>query len=154
MCVKDRITKLVIDNVKKLISDKLPELIEDAVNDCIYDIVDDEVNRVMDEKMNTSLEHISKVHGVPLDLLLRDLPDTDKCKGIKTTPEGKRRCIFKAVQDGYCKYHKSQGERIKKRSLPSINLHNHGSDRMFVRGCPGCEGSKELIDLCSFIGNE
>lgn len=155
MSVKDKITKIVSDNIKKLVSEHLPQLIEEAVNECIYEVVDDEVSKYTDEKVSSTLENISKVHGIPLDLLLRDMPTSDKigiCKGVR----GSKRCIFKGTHDGYCKFHKAQGERIKKRELPSVNLHTHGTDKMFVKGCPGCEcsGSKELIDLGSLFINE
>ena len=155
MSAKDKITKIVTDNIKKIVGEYLPQLIEEAVNECIYEVVDDEVSKYTDEKISSTLENISKVHGIPLDLLLRDMPECDKrgiCKGVR----GSKRCIFKGTHDGYCKFHKAQGERIKKRELPSVNLHTHGPEKMFVRGCPGCEcsGSKELIDLGSLFGNE
>lgn len=155
MSVKDKITKIVSDNIKKLVSEQLPQLIEEAVNECIYEVVDDEVSKYTNDKVSSTLENISKVHGIPLDLLLRDIPTSDKigiCKGVR----GSKRCIFKGTHDGYCKFHKAQGERIKKRELPSVNLHTHGTDKMFVKGCPGCEcsGSKELIDLGSLFNNE
>lgn len=151
MNVKDKITRIVADSIRK----HLPQLIEEAVNECIYEVVDDEVSRYTDEKLSGTLENISKVHGIPLDLLLRDLPECDKrgiCKGVR----GSKRCIFKGIHDGYCKFHRAQGERIKRRDLPSVNIHTHGTDKMFVRGCPGCEcsESKQLIDLGTLFCNE
>lgn len=80
------ITKIVIENVKKLITDNLSELIDDAVNQYIYDTVEEEVTKHTEYKISGILEHISKVHGISLDLLLRDAPLAGMngiCKGSK-----------------------------------------------------------------------
>lgn len=155
MSINDKITKIVSDNVKKLVGEHLPHLIDEAVNACVYDAIDDEVSRHTHNILNSALETISRNHGIPLDLLLRDVPECDKrgiCKGVR----GNKRCIFKGIHNGYCKFHVAQGERIKRRELPSVNLHTHGADKMFVPGCPGCEcsGSKELIDMGTLFCNE
>lgn len=157
MSARDKIVKIVTENVKKLVSENLPGLIHEAINECIYEEIDDEISRYNEERMTATLENISKTHGISLNLLLRDMPKNEKrgglCRGVK---EGNLRCSFKATCDGYCKFHKGQGDRIKKRELPSTNLHTHGADKMFVKGCPGCESSnsKELIDLNSILFNE
>jgi len=106
--------------------------------------VEDRTNAVLSEYAMI----ISKKHGIALDLLLKDLPETYTstiCKGTKG--KGGQRCTFKAVTNGYCRHHAIQGERICQRALSSTSTHNHGPGQMFVRGCPGCESSKELIDL-------
>jgi len=154
MTAKNKITKIVIENIKKLIYDQLPEMIDDAISEHIYEMVDEEVNQNYTERLNRKLEDISKVHAIPLDMLLRDLIDTNNdhiCRGARMGKDGiNRRCAFRA-EGGYCKFHKVNGDKIKKRELPSKNTHTHGSDQMFVRGCPGCENKNELIDLCPFI---
>lgn len=158
MCVKEKITKLVIDNVKKLVSENLPQLIEDSINECIYELVESEMGVQENEKITVVLDHISKNHGIPLDLLLRDIPtlsNNTMCRGVKKNKDGlNTRCTFKAVNDGYCKYHTNQGEKIKKRFLPNQNLHTHGPEKMFVKDCPACIASKGLIDLRGMIYNE
>src|SRR6056300_885810 len=101
------ITKIVIENVKKLITDNLSELIDDAVNQYIYDTVEEEVTKHTEYKISGILEHISKVHGISLDLLLRDAPLAGMngiCKGSKNTPSGPVRCTFKGNHNGYCKF--------------------------------------------------
>lgn len=151
------ITKIVIENVKKLIADNLPELIDDAVNQYIYDIVEEEVTKHTDHKVSSILEHISKVHGISLDLLLRDAPIAGMngiCKGSKITPNGPVRCKFKGIHDGYCKFHRMKGSQIKRRELSSENIHTHGPEQMYVVGCPGCEKSNELIGMRSIFSNE
>jgi len=49
-------------------------------------------------------------------------------------------------------------QKIKKRGelmrIPRTTSHIHGPDQMYVKGCPGCEISNELIDLNTMIGNE
>jgi predicted house-cleaning noncanonical NTP pyrophosphatase (MazG superfamily) len=155
MTAKNKITKIVIENIKKLIYDQLPEMIDDAISEHIYEMVDEEVNQNYTERLNKKLEDISKVHAIPLDLLLRDLTDTNNdhiCKGVRMAKDGiNRRCAFRALEGGYCKFHRAQGEKIKKRELSSKNTHTHGPEQMFVKGCPGCENKNELIDLCPFI---
>jgi hypothetical protein len=155
MTSKSKITKIVVENIRHLIYEQLPDLIDDAITEHIYNMVDEEVNNNYNERLNKKLEEISKIHAIPLDLLLRDIPESNNhamCKGVKTCKDGsKQRCAFRAVDDGYCKFHKAQGEKIKKRELPSRDSHTHGPEQMFVRGCPGCEIKNELIDLCHFI---
>ena len=108
--------------------------------------------------MSKTLENISKKHQIPLELLLRDVADisgVDRCRGKKMMKDGKGevRCKFKAGENGYCKYHHQQGEKIKPRCLPSLQLHNHGPEKMNVPGCPGCE-QKGLIELSRLLSNE
>ncbi len=113
----------------------------------------------MDMRMKTVLEeyatHISKKHGVSLELLLRDIPSKYVgvlCKGHKNCGE---KCTFRAVDNGYCRHHMIQFERIRERTiLPPVSLHTHGPEQMYVRGCPACESSKELIDLSTVWSNE
>jgi hypothetical protein len=157
MISKDKISKIVADSVKKLVIEELPGRIEDAINEHMYEMVEDEVSRYTEYKLSMTLENVSKTHGIPLDLLLRDVAETNKsggCKGTKTTIEGTKRCSFRAVHDGYCRYHKAQGERIKRRHLPSKNLHTHGPEQMNVSGCPGCENSNSYLDLNKLMCEE
>lgn len=116
----------------------------DKISKLLDEEVEDRTNAAMSEYAMT----ISKKHGIALDLLLKDIPSTYTstiCKGTKG--KGGQRCTFKAVSNGYCRHHMAQGDRICQRSFSSASVHNHGPEQMFVRGCPGCESSKELIDL-------
>jgi len=125
------------------------------LHDKIADIVDEELNERLVSMMNEYIEIISKKHGISMDLLLKDIPETFSgtiCKG--TTNDG-RRCTFRGIRSGYCRYHSTQGNRLKYRSsIPRTNSHIHGPEQMYVKGCPGCEISNELIDLDTMIGNE
>ena len=147
MTNKNKFTKIVIDNIKNIINDHLPDLLEESCNEFIYDMIDEEAN----ERVNKKLDEVSKVHGIPLDLLLRESDDVTICKGTKIKDGVTHRCSFKAVDSGYCKFHKVQGDKIKKRDLSSVNSHTHGPEQMFVRGCPACESKNKLIDLCPYI---
>lgn len=126
--------------VRMSLHEKVTLLIEEEIQD--------RVNSIITEYAKT----ISKKHAVPLELLLRDVPDTytsSICKGTKSNGD---RCTFRVVEHGYCRHHKSQGERICPRTLSSSSLHNHGPGQMFVRGCPGCESANNgLIDLNTII---
>lgn len=120
----------------------------------IAELIDEELNERMNVLLNEYAVKISKKHAIPLDLLLRDIPTTvgvSLCKGTKSNGE---RCMFRGLCGGYCRHHVAQGEKIKHRTLSSSNIHTHGPERMYVIGCPGCENSKELIDLGSIINNE
>jgi hypothetical protein len=124
------------------------------LQDKITELIEQEVGERVGILLGEYAETISKKHAVPLNLLLRDLPSiatVSLCKGIKFNGQ---RCLFKGTENGYCRHHKSQGEKIRVRSLSSSNLHTHGPEKMFVRGCPGCENSKGLIDLGSVFSNE
>jgi hypothetical protein len=124
------------------------------LQDKITELIEQEVGERVGNLLGEYAETISKKHAVPLNLLLRDLPSiatVSLCKGIKFNGQ---RCLFKGTENGYCRHHKSQGEKIRVRSLSSSNLHTHGPEKMFVRGCPGCENSKGLIDLGSVFSNE
>lgn len=124
------------------------------LHDKIAELIDEELNERTNVLLNEYAVKISKKHAIPLDLLLRDIPETvgvTLCKGTKSNGE---RCMFKGTCDGYCRHHVTQGQKIKHRTLSSSNIHTHGPERMYVKGCPGCENSKELIDLGSIISNE
>ena len=67
----------------------------------IADIVDEELNERLVSMMNEYIEIISKKHGISMDLLLKDIPETFSgtiCKGTKT--DG-RRCTFRGIHGGY-----------------------------------------------------
>jgi hypothetical protein len=118
-----------------------------SLHEKITQIFDDELEDRVNTILNEYALTISKKHAIPLELLLKDIPTsfvTTTCKGTKS--DGNR-CTFRSLYNGYCRHHKSQGERICQRTFSSSSLHNHGPEQMFVRGCPGCETSKELIDL-------
>ena len=120
----------------------------------IVDLVEQEVNERVSVLLGEYAETISKKHAISLDILLRDLPhiaNVSLCKGTKSNGQ---RCLFKGGGSGYCKHHTVQGEKIRHRSVSCSNLHNHGPEKMYVRGCRGCEKSKELIDLGSLFSNE
>jgi hypothetical protein len=126
-----------------------------SLHEKIAELIDEEVDQRLVGMMNEYVEIISKKHGISMDLLLKDIPKTFSgtiCKGTKRN-DGKR-CTFRATDNGYCRHHSMQGNRLMCTSLVRSNSHNHGPERGFVENCPGCELSKELIDLGTMIGNE
>ena len=122
-----------------------------SLTERITKLVDDELEARVSVIINEYAIVISKKYGISLDLLLRDIPDSYTSTTCKGTKSNGHRCGFRAAENGYCKHHAAQGERINHRSFSSSSLHNHGPDQMFVKGCPGCESSKELIDLDNII---
>lgn len=122
--------------------------------DKIVNVFDEELKSRVNDIISEYAEIISKKHCIPLDLLLRDVPEIytgPTCKGTKSNGQ---RCTFKGVHDGYCGKHVSQGDRIRQRILPSNNLHTHGPEQTFVADCPGCNRSNGLIDLNYMLCNE
>ena len=117
----------------------------------IIQLVDEELEDRVNTILNEYAETISKKHAIPLDLLLKDIPTTFVSTVCKGTKSDGHRCTFRSVDGGYCRHHKSQGDRISQRSFSSSSLHNHGPEQMFVRGCPGCHSSNELIDLNTIL---
>lgn len=114
----------------------------------ITKLVDEEIEHRMNTILNDYAETLSKKHGISLEILLKDLPDTYSSTTCKGTKSNGQRCTFKGMYSGYCRHHAAQGVRINcHRSLSSLSLHNHPSDQMFVEGCPACESSNELIEL-------
>ena len=150
---KARLTKLVIEKAKQILISQLPSEIETDLNEFVCVLFQEGFEAYHSEQMSKTLENISKKHQIPLELLLRDIPDingAERCRGKKN---GEIRCKFKASENGYCKYHHQQGEKIKQRCLPNLQLHNHGPEKMNVPGCPGCE-RKGLIELSRLFANE
>ncbi len=122
-----------------------------SLHEKITKIVEEELEDRVNAILNEYAVKISKKHAIPLEHLLKDIPSSfvsTICKGTKSNGQ---RCNFRALFNGYCRHHKTQGERICPRVMSSSNLHNHGPEQMFVKGCPGCESSKELIDLNPII---
>jgi len=118
-----------------------------SLHDKITKLFDEEVEERVNSIINEFAVMISKKHAIPLELILKDIPTTYTstiCKGTKASGQ---RCTFRCVDNGYCRHHLTQGQKITQRTMSSSSLHNHGPEQMFVRGCPGCECSNELIDL-------
>jgi len=109
--------------------------------------MDEEIEERINVVVNEYAEKISKKHAIPLEHLLKDIPESYTITTCKGTKNNGQRCGFKAAANGYCRHHKAQGERLCQRTMSNSSLHNHGPEQMFVRGCPGCESSNGLIDL-------
>ena len=120
----------------------------------IMETVDEVLNERLVSMMNEYVDIISKKHGISIDLLLKDIPETFSgtiCKGAKT--DG-RRCTCRGIHQGYCRHHAVQGTHLKHMPISRNHSHNHSPELMYVKDCPGCNSSNELIDLGTMIGNE
>lgn len=120
----------------------------------IIDFFEQELERYSNHIIDEYIEILSKKYAIPRDLLLKDVPRRSSktiCRGTKTNGQ---RCTFHGTYDGYCKHHTVQGERLKSRQFHNSSEHTHGPEKMYVVGCPGCESSKGLIDLDTFMNNE
>jgi hypothetical protein len=122
--------------------------------DKLIHIFDVELKTRVDEIISDYAEVISKKHGIPLDLLLRDVPEIYNgltCKGTKSNGQ---RCTHKGLHEGYCGKHVTQGNRIKQRNITSINTHTHGPEKLFVPECPACIRSNVFRDISTMFINE
>jgi len=110
----------------------------------IEKLVDDEVERRIVSRLTKYAENISLVHGIPLRLVLRDIPKNDvgdtKCKGILKT--GKR-CSRNSKNDGFCLSHLHQKKTSEPITIVSDVVHNHSFPPLFQEGCPACEHTRK-----------
>jgi len=123
----------------------------------ISDLVDSEVNERLNILFSEYANTISKKHQIDLDLLLKDIPSVVVPSLCRGTRKDGQRCTFSSFENGYCKHHIKQGERLKNKVGPSIpTQHTHGPERYYDPSCPACQRSSnnELIELCSIISNE
>jgi|TARA_B110000444_G_scaffold261421_1_gene313371 hypothetical protein len=125
-----------------------------SLYDKIIELFEEEVNQRIVSIMNEYVTIISKKHGISLDLLLKDIPEIFSGTICKGTKNDGRRCTFRGTNNGYCRHHAAQYNRLEHVHITRNVTHTHGPEKMFVDGCPGCSISKELIDLNTMIGNE
>ena len=79
------------------------------VSEHIVKLVEEEIEKGIHERMCKYVEDISKIHGIPLKILRRDLPNPGGfCKGIK---KGGELCTRKASPGSeYCLSHKNESK--------------------------------------------
>ena len=120
----------------------------------IEKLVNEEVERRMMSRLTNYAESISVVHGIPLRLLLRDIPKDDSannmCKGLLKT--GKR-CSRRSKTDGFCLLHLHQKKSAEPIQIVSEVVHNHSFPPLFKQDCPACKKvtSAEPSKLPSFL---
>lgn len=102
-------------------------------------LINDEVERRMMCRLTKYAEKISTVHGIPLRLLLRDIPKDGEgdtvCKGLLKS--GKR-CTRNSKTDGYCLTHIHQKKSVEPIQIVSNVSHNHSFPPLFKDDCPAC----------------
>jgi hypothetical protein len=123
------------------------------VSENIVKLVEEEIEKGIHERMCKYAEDISKIHGIPLKILRRDLPNPGGfCKGIK---KGGELCTRKASSGSeYCLSHKNESKLQEPIIIKnSITRHNHPFPPMFKEGCPACEkmDKTELRDLSTLM---
>ena len=120
-----------------------------SMYDKVVKLMDEELEERINVIVNEYAIKISKKHGIALEQLLKDIPSSYTNTTCKGSTNNGQRCTFRASENGYCQRHIIQGKRVCQRifSNSGSSLHNHGPEKMFVKGCPGCESSNELIDL-------
>ena len=110
------------------------------VIDELEKLINDEVERRMMTRMTKYAEKISLVHGIPIRLLLRDIPTGDMgdtmCQGLLKSGN---RCSRKAKTDGFCMSHIHQKKSVEPIRIVSEVVHNHSFPPMFKHDCPACQ---------------
>ena len=120
-----------------------------------HKVIIDKIHRENYEYVSSISEKVSKLYGVPIKKVRRDLA-SDKdiyCMGVK---KDGRLCTNKAIIDGYCCLHVDENSPGTPVTIPSgIVRHNHPFPSGFVQGCPACEQEKvqsnEFRELPSII---
>lgn len=111
-----------------------------TVFDELEKLINEEVERRMMTRMTKYAEKISLVHGIPIRLLLRDIPGEDTgdtiCQGLLKT--GKR-CSRRAKTDGFCLSHIHQKKSVEPIRIVSEVVHNHSFPPIFKHDCPACQ---------------
>ena len=121
------------------------------VSDNLAKAFEDEVDRVCHERMLLFTQKISITHGIPLRLLMRDLPNPrGYCMGIK---KGGEPCTRKASHGEYCMSHVNTSKLCEPVNVNTTKRHNHSLPPMYKAGCPACEDSKnnQFRDLRSMM---
>jgi Zn finger protein HypA/HybF involved in hydrogenase expression len=118
-----------------------------SLHEKITQLIDEELEDRVNAIINEYALSISKKHAIPLELLLKDIPTSYTSTICKGTKANGQRCVFKCVENGYCRHHLTQCQKITQRSISNSSLHNHGPEKMFDPECPGCQSSNGLIDL-------
>ncbi|QIG59860.1 hypothetical protein [Dishui Lake phycodnavirus 4] len=110
----------------------------------IEKLINEEVERRLLSRLTKYAENISIVHGIPLRLVLRDIPKNDigdtRCKGLLKS--GKR-CSRNFKTDGYCLLHVHQKKSSDPITIVSDVIHNHPFPPLFMQGCPACEHTRK-----------
>ena len=93
-----------------------------SLHEKITQIVDEELEERVNAILNEYALTISKKHAIPLELLLKDIPTSFVSTTCKGTKSDGNRCTFRSMYNGYCRHHKTQGERICQRTFSSSSL--------------------------------
>ena len=115
-----------------------------TVFDELERLVDGEVERRMTLRLTKYAERVSAVHGIPLRILLRDMPTgnegDDRCQGL--LKDGKR-CSRRSKTDGYCLTHIHQKKSVEPIQIVSDVQHNHSFPPIFKYDCPACQKTQQ-----------
>jgi hypothetical protein len=111
-----------------------------TVFDEIEKLVNDEVERRIMMRMNKYAENLSLIHGIPLRLLLRDIPSDDECEIIcQGLLKSGKRCTRRAKTEGFCLSHIHQKKSVEPIQIVSEVVHNHSFPPIFKHDCPACQ---------------
>ena len=114
-----------------------------SISDQIADLINQEVQKKVQEALSTFAETISKSYKIPLNLLLRDIPNSSStttiyCLGIKA---GGIRCKMQGKYEGYCRHHFMQKSKFQPTKIiqEKKNIHTHGIPPLYQEGCGACQ---------------
>lgn len=118
-------------------------------------LIEDEVEKRLKTRLCKYAENITKVHGIPMRLLLRDIPSLEMgdtiCKGILKNGE---RCSRRFKTEGYCILHLHQKKAIEPIHIVSDIQHNHTFPPLYKADCPACQANTTHISRSPTPGLE
>lgn len=121
------------------------------VSENLVKAYEEDLERMCHERMLRFIQNVSTSYGIPLKLLMRDMPNPKGyCMGIK---KGGEPCTRKASHDGFCLSHVSTPKLHEPVSISTTVRHNHTFPPMYKVGCPACETSSnnQFRDLKSMM---
>jgi hypothetical protein len=114
----------------------------------ITKLVDEELEHRVNSILNDYAETLSKKHGISLDLLLKDLPETYTSTTCKGTKANGQRCTFKGSRMDIVSRHAAQGAFINRNKSLQVQVYTHmDPNKVYERIVQGVNHLTELIDL-------
>ena len=110
------------------------------VSDNLAKAFEDEVDKVCHVRMLMFTQKIATTHGIPLRLLMRDLPNPrGYCMGIK---KGGEPCTRKASHGEYCMSHVNTVKLCEPVTINTTKRHNHSLPPSSRLGVPHVRNQK------------
>ena len=101
------------------------------IQDRLIELIDEDLNQRLNLIMNDYVTIISKKHGIPMELLLRDVPKTSSISLCRGTKSNGQRCTRKGANNGYCGHRMHTKENVLNNDCYRVQTYIH----MALRKC-------------------